>query len=125
MSIVYERCPLVKLLKIKEIINYKNSFKILSPQLKRNPNIYSHNRRNAAHTTYRRTVFYKEKKVEKFIIGLAIGMAGGALIVANNCKLLNLVKKNQEDIMKKAEQYIDSKLETLENAGEQSATQSE
>ena len=38
--------------------------------------------------------------VEKFIIGLAAGMAGGALLVANNCKLLNLVKKNQEDIMK-------------------------
>ena len=38
-------------------------------------------------------------------------MAGGALIVANNCKIRNLVKKNQEDLMKKAEQYIDSKLE--------------
>jgi hypothetical protein len=71
-------------------------------------------------------VFYrKEKKVEKFIIGLAVGMAGGALLVANNCKLLNLVKKNQEDIMNKAEKYIDSKLEALENAGEQSASQSE
>jgi len=60
--------------------------------------------------------------VEKFIVGLAIGMAGGALIVANNCKLLNLIKKNQEDIMQKAEQYIDSKLEALqqkvEEAGE-------
>lgn len=63
--------------------------------------------------------------MEKFIIGLAVGMAGGALIVANNCKLLNLVKKNQEDIMKKAEKYIDSKLEALENAGGQSASQSE
>ena len=63
--------------------------------------------------------------MEKFILGVALGMAGGALIVANNCKLLNLVKKNQEDIMKKAEQYIDSKLEALENAGEQSASQSE
>jgi len=29
--------------------------------------------------------------VEKFIIGLAAGMAGGALLVSNNCKLLNLV----------------------------------
>ena len=55
--------------------------------------------------------------MEKFIIGLAAGMAGGALLVANNCKLLNLVKKNQEDIMKKAEQYIDTKLEQLEQAG--------
>ena len=25
--------------------------------------------------------------MEKFIIGLAVGMAGGALLVANNCKL--------------------------------------
>ncbi|MDE5789552.1 MAG: hypothetical protein K2H78_03945 [Clostridia bacterium] len=51
--------------------------------------------------------------MEKFIIGLAVGMAGGALLVANNCKLRNLVKKNQEDVMKKAEQYIDQKLESL------------
>ena len=49
--------------------------------------------------------------MEKFILGLAVGMAGGALLVANNCKLRNLVKKNQEDLMAKAEQYIDKKLE--------------
>ncbi len=49
--------------------------------------------------------------MEKFIFGLAVGMAGGALLVANNCKLRNLVKKNQEDIMKKCEMYIDKKLE--------------
>ncbi len=48
--------------------------------------------------------------MEKFIFGVAVGMAGGALLVANNCKLRNLVKKNQEDIMKKCEQYIDQKL---------------
>ena len=61
--------------------------------------------------------------MEKFILGLAVGMAGGALLVANNCKLRNLVKKNQEDMMKKAEQYIDQKLEDLgckcEGQGEQ------
>lgn len=44
-------------------------------------------------------------------------MAGGALLVANNCKLLNLVKKNQEDIMQKAESYIDKKLDELEQGG--------
>lgn len=44
-------------------------------------------------------------------------MAGGALLVANNCKLLNLVKKNQEDLMSKAECYIDKKLEELESGG--------
>lgn len=58
-------------------------------------------------------------KVEKFIFGLAVGMAGGALIVANNCKLLNLVKKNQEDLMQKAENYIDEKLQTLESKDSQ------
>ena len=57
--------------------------------------------------------------MEKFILGLAIGMAGGALVVANNCKLLNLIKKNQEDIMQKAECYIDEKLEELESGSKQ------
>jgi len=52
--------------------------------------------------------------MEKFLFGVAVGMAGGALLVANNCKLRNLVKKNQEDVLKKCEQYIDSKLEECE-----------
>ncbi len=62
--------------------------------------------------------------MDKFIIGLALGMAGGALVVANNCKLLNLVKKNQEDIMQKAENYIDKKLEELEQKDNTSKTKS-
>ena len=57
--------------------------------------------------------------MEKFILGLAIGMAGGALVVANNCKLLNLIKKNQEDIMQKAECYIDEQLDELESGAKQ------
>ena len=40
-------------------------------------------------------------EVEKFVLGVALGMAGGALIVANNCKVRNLVKKNQEEFMQK------------------------
>ena len=52
--------------------------------------------------------------VEKFILGAVLGMAGGALLVANNCKLRNLVKKNQDDLLQKAEQYIDNKLEKME-----------
>ncbi len=46
-------------------------------------------------------------------------MAGGALMVANNCKLRNLVKKNQDDLMQKAEQYIDNKLDQLEKKSEE------
>ncbi|MCD8041156.1 MAG: hypothetical protein LUD19_00800 [Clostridia bacterium] len=49
--------------------------------------------------------------MEKFVLGLAVGMAGGAIIVANNCKLRALIKKNQEEMMDKAEKYIDEKLE--------------
>lgn len=48
--------------------------------------------------------------MEKFILGAVLGMAGGALLVANNCKLRSLVKKNQEELMAKAEEYIDKKL---------------
>ncbi len=54
--------------------------------------------------------------MEKFVLGVALGMAGGALIVANNCKVRNLVKKNQDEFMQKAEQYIDSKLEKMEGS---------
>lgn len=57
--------------------------------------------------------------MEKFILGAVVGMAGGALLVANNCKLRNLVKKNQDDLMKKAEQYIDEKLDALDKKAEQ------
>ena len=56
--------------------------------------------------------------MEKFILGAIVGMAGGAIIVAKNCKLRNLVKKNQEDLMQKAEKYIDGKLEKLGEMGE-------
>ena len=62
--------------------------------------------------------------MEKFILGVALGMAGGALMVANNCKLRNLVKKNQDYLMKKAEKLIDTKLEKLEQMTE-SMTQPE
>ena len=57
--------------------------------------------------------------MEKFFFGAIVGMAAGALLVANNCKLRNLVKKNQEDLMEKAENYIDTKLEELEKGGKE------
>ncbi len=60
--------------------------------------------------------------MEKFILGAALGMAGGALLVANNCKLRNLVKKNQDDLLQKAEQYIDSKLEKMEMKTEETSS---
>ena len=55
--------------------------------------------------------------MKEFILGLALGMAGGAVIVANNCKLRQMIKKNQEELMQKAESYIDEQLEKTLPAG--------
>lgn len=63
--------------------------------------------------------------MEKFIFGVAVGMAGGALLVANNCKLRNLVKKNQEDLMQKAERYIDQKLEECKRKSQETGEETQ
>ncbi len=49
--------------------------------------------------------------MKEFILGLAAGMAGGAILVANSCKLRQMIRKNQEEFLQKAESYIDEKLE--------------
>lgn len=38
---------------------------------------------------------------EKFIIGLALGMVGGALIVANSVKARTLIKDGQDELAQK------------------------
>ena len=45
-----------------------------------------------------------------FCLGLALGMVGGALIVANSYKARSLVKKSQAEIMQKVEEMMDEKL---------------
>lgn len=54
--------------------------------------------------------------MEKFFLGLALGMAGGAVIVANNCKLRQAIKRSQEDLMQKAEDYIDQKMQDMSSS---------
>ena len=39
-----------------------------------------------------------------FLIGLSLGMLGGALIVANSHKARRMVKESQEQLRKKAEE---------------------
>ncbi len=60
---------------------------------------------------YRHAAPFKERTVKEFITGLALGMAGGAVIVANSCRLRQMIKKNQEELIEKAENYIDEQLE--------------
>ena len=48
--------------------------------------------------------------MEKFIAGLVMGTALGALWVANSNKTRALVRKGQEDLKEKVDAYIDEKL---------------
>lgn len=62
-----------------------------------------------------------EEGMEKmFCIGLALGMVGGALIVANSYKARSLVKKSQAEVMDKVNEMMDEKL----NANKQTETKS-
>ena len=49
--------------------------------------------------------------MEKFTIGLIVGGAIGALLVANNCKMRTLVKKSQEEVKARLDEMMDEKLE--------------
>ncbi len=48
--------------------------------------------------------------MEKFIAGLALGMIGGAMLVANSKKTRALVRKSQAEMKEKIDSYIDEKL---------------
>lgn len=50
-----------------------------------------------------------------FIMGLAIGMIGGALIVVNCKKARNIIKKSQDEVMEKVNTAMDEKLKTFED----------
>lgn len=62
-----------------------------------------------------------------FCLGVALGMVGGALIVANNYKARSLVKKSQREVI----DMLDERLQAMENAsaddesGEESKDESE
>ena len=62
----------------------------------------------------------EEKRMEKFIAGMVLGMAAGALLIAGNNKARALVKKGQEELKQRVDAYIDQKLADMEG-GRQSA----
>ncbi len=53
-----------------------------------------------------------------FCLGLALGMVGGALIVANNYKARSLVKKGQDEVMDKVDKFMDDKLKSMTKDGD-------
>ena len=48
-----------------------------------------------------------------FCLGLALGMVGGALIVANSYKARSLVKRGQQEVMDKMDKLMDDKLKAM------------
>ena len=45
-----------------------------------------------------------------FCLGLALGMVGGALIVANSYKARSIVKKSQAELLQKVDEMMDERL---------------
>ena len=59
-----------------------------------------------------------------FCLGVALGMVGGALLVANSYKARSLVKKSQAEIMQKVDEMMDERLKACESSrGESSETE--
>lgn len=48
-----------------------------------------------------------------FCLGLALGMVGGALIVANSYKARSLVKKSQAELLEKVDKMMDERLKDM------------
>lgn len=49
-----------------------------------------------------------------FCIGLVFGALGGALVVANSCKMRTLVKKGQAEFIEKVNEVVDERLESMQ-----------
>ncbi len=56
--------------------------------------------------------------MEKFVVGVLLGMVGGALLTANNYKMRMLVKKGQEEVTAKFNEMMDEKIEMMSKAKE-------
>ncbi len=48
-----------------------------------------------------------------FCLGVALGMVGGALLVANSFKARSLVKKSQAEIIQKMDEMMDERLAAM------------
>lgn len=52
--------------------------------------------------------------MEKFAIGVLIGVVGGALLTANNYKMRKLVLKGQEEVQEKLDELMSKKLRDMD-----------
>ena len=54
------------------------------------------------------------KRMEKFAVGMLVGVVCGAFLVANNYKMRTLVKKSSDEIAEKFDNMMDEKIDELE-----------
>ena len=54
--------------------------------------------------------------MEKFAIGMLLGVVGGALLVSNNYKMRTLVRKGQQEVQAKFDQMLDDKIRMADKA---------
>ncbi len=59
--------------------------------------------------------------MEKFAIGVLLGMVGGAVLTANNYKMRTLVKKSQQEVQAKLDKLMDEKIQDLEDGAKKLA----
>ena len=52
--------------------------------------------------------------MEKFALGLVLGMVGGAVATANSYKMRTLVRKTQAELQAKLDQMMDEKIRAME-----------
>ncbi|MBR5438938.1 MAG: hypothetical protein IKV61_01835 [Clostridia bacterium] len=53
-----------------------------------------------------------------FIIGLALGAMGGALLAINSNKVRTMIKNGQDEVMRKAEQMCKEQLDNKQSKSE-------
>lgn len=63
---------------------------------------------------FSQTVGMEDGMEKLFCLGVAIGMVGGALLVANSYKARSLVKKSQAEIIDKMDEMMDERLKAME-----------
>lgn len=63
--------------------------------------------------------------MEKFAIGMLLGVLGGALITANNYKMRTLIRKGQQEVQEKVDQMLDEKIRMMDQNAGQSGEQAQ
>ena len=63
--------------------------------------------------------------MEKFALGMMLGVAAGALVATNSYKMRALVKKSQEEMKSKFDDMVEEKIQMMDDATKKTETTAE